>query len=270
MKAIIHNFYAWPCDTIIFFLQRLRCKCNFHALKFVPKIQQVGSLLIKRIRKYDAAQSMLDKYLLGDFMHVSPSKNNDATRSPSRYLALHLRFEVDMIAYSLCDFGGGENEKRELQAYRESHFPLLIERLKNSKYGFTWLLNLYIQKKKKGTKIKLETLAICLLRLIVVCRPISPSELRELGRCPLTPEEAALVLSGLGFKRGTYIYLAGSHVYGGQSRMYPFTSLYPNLVTKETLLTPSELEPFRNFSSQVNLYHWLTILEFHSNFSNIS
>ncbi|XP_050223690.1 O-fucosyltransferase 8 isoform X2 [Mercurialis annua] len=195
-------------------LQTLRCKCNFHALKFVPKIQQVGSLLITRIRKYDSAHSMLDKQLLGDFMRDNSSNMNDQIKEPSKYLALHLRFEVDMIAYSLCEFGGGEDEKRELKAYRESHFPLLIERLKNSK-------------------------------------PISTSELRKLGRCPLTPEEAALVLAGLGFKRGTYIYLAGSQMYGGKSRMYPLTSLYPNLVTKETLLTASELAPFRNFSSQM-------------------
>ncbi|XP_034918512.1 O-fucosyltransferase 8 isoform X2 [Populus alba] len=195
-------------------LQKLRCKCNFHALKFVPKIQEAGSLLIRRIRKYDTAQRMLDKQLAGEFLPGSPSKKHDSERGPSKYLALHLRFEVDMIAYSLCDFGGGEKEKRELQAYRESHFPLLIERLKHSK-------------------------------------PVSSSELRNLGRCPLTPEEAALVLAGLGFKRGTYIYLASSRIYGGKSRMHSFTSLYPNLVTKETLLTPSELAPFRNFSSQL-------------------
>ncbi|XP_061984644.1 O-fucosyltransferase 8-like isoform X3 [Populus nigra] len=194
-------------------LQKLRCKCNFHALKFVPKIQEAGSLLIRRIRKYDTVQRMLDKQLVGEFLPGSPSKKHDSERGPSKYLALHLRFEVDMIAYSLCDFGGGEKEKRELQAYRESHFPLLMERLKHSK-------------------------------------PISSSELRNLGRCPLTPEEAALVLAGLGFKRGTYIYLASSRIYGGESRMHSFTSLYPNLVTKETLLTPSELAPFRNFSSQ--------------------
>ncbi|PKI50617.1 hypothetical protein CRG98_029004 [Punica granatum] len=119
-----------------------------------------------------------------------------------------------MVAYSQCEFGGGESERKELQAYRESHFPLLMERLKNSKQ-------------------------------------VSPTELRMLGRCPLTPEEAALVLAGLGFKRSTHIYLAGSQVYGGESRMRPLTGLYPNLVTKETLLTPSELSPFRNFSSQL-------------------
>ncbi|XP_044497059.1 O-fucosyltransferase 8-like isoform X2 [Mangifera indica] len=195
-------------------LQRLRCKCNFHALKFVPKIQQAASVLVTRIRKYHSSHTMLDKQLLENFMPNTTAKHNEKARSPSRYLALHLRFEEDMVAYSQCDFGGGENERRELQLYREIHFPLLIERLKNLK-------------------------------------PVSPAELRKLGRCPLTPEEAALILSGLGFKRGTYIYLAGSQVYGGKSRMDPFTSLYPNLVTKEILLTPSELEPFRNFSSQL-------------------
>lgn len=85
-----------------------------------------------------------------------------------------------------------------------------------------------------------------------VYRHVSPTELRKLGRCPLTPEEAALVLAGLGFKRGTYVYLAGSQIYGGKSKMNSLTSLYPNLVTKETLLTPTELAPFQNFSSQVN------------------
>nr|ACD56651.1 putative growth regulator [Gossypioides kirkii] len=197
-------------------LQRLRCKCNFHALKFVPKIQEVGSLLIKRIRKfkYHAAEHRLDKQLLGDFTPSISSKEDYVERGSSTYLALHLRFEEDMVAYSLCDFGGGEHEKKELEAYREVHFPLLNERLKNLK-------------------------------------PVSPAELRKLGKCPLTPEEAALVLAALGFKRGTYIYLAGSHIYGGNSRMHPFTNLYPNLVTKETLLTYNELAPFRNFSSQL-------------------
>ncbi|XVF27475.1 hypothetical protein REPUB_Repub14bG0110600 [Reevesia pubescens] len=119
-----------------------------------------------------------------------------------------------MVAYSLCDFGGREYEKKELEAYREVHFPLLIECLKNSK-------------------------------------PVSSIDLRKLGICPLTHEEVALVLVALGFKRETYIYLVGSYIYGRSSKMHPFTSLYPNLVTKETLLTSSELAPFRNFSSQL-------------------
>ena len=121
-------------------MQKLRCKCNFHALKFVPKIQKVGSLLVRRIRNYDAAISTLDKQLLGNFMPSIPPKGHELEMiTPSKYLALHLRFEVDMVAYSLCDFGGGETETKELQAYRELHFPLLIERLKSLKYAFSCL-----------------------------------------------------------------------------------------------------------------------------------
>ncbi|XP_052183503.1 O-fucosyltransferase 8 isoform X4 [Diospyros lotus] len=203
-------------DPLPFELQKLRCKCNFHALKFVPRIQQVGSLLVRRIRKYSIARNVLDRQLLGNFLSNIPSNSRplDAAKGPSRYLALHLRFEIDMVAYSRCEFGGGEDERKELQSYRESHFPLLIQRLKNSK-------------------------------------PVSATELRMLGRCPLTPEEAALVLAGLGFKHGTFIYLAGSHIYGGKARMQALTSLYPNLVTKEDLLTASELAPFRNYSSRL-------------------
>ncbi|XXG67472.1 hypothetical protein AAC387_Pa06g0816 [Persea americana] len=201
-------------DPMPFKLQRLRCKCNFHALKFVPKIQQVSSLLVRRIRKYGATRSLLDMQLLGKFMPSVPLKQHDMSRGPSKYLALHLRFEMDMVAYSLCDFGGGENERKELQGYREIHFPTLLARMKDTELP-------------------------------------SPADLRKMGRCPLTPEEAALMLSALGYKHGTYIYLAGSQIYGGKSRMLPFTSLYPNLVTKEDLLTPSELAPFRNFSSQL-------------------
>ncbi|WJX22458.1 hypothetical protein P8452_11762 [Trifolium repens] len=201
------GFDPMPSD-----IQKLRCKCNFHALKFVPKIQQVASLLIKRIRKHSASKSMLDTQLVGKF--IRNKDDHETAKGSKKYLALHLRFEIDMVAYSLCEFGGGENERKELQAYRERHFPLFLERLKNS-------------------------------------TSISPTNLRKKGRCPLTPEEAALVLAGLGFKQETYIYLAGSQIYGGNSRMEAFNRLYPNVVTKENLLTTTELEPFRNFSSQM-------------------
>lgn len=118
---------------VLKWLQRLRCKCNFHALKFVPKIQQVGSILIKRIRKYRASQSLLDTHLVGKF--IRNKEGHEAAKGSTKYLALHLRFEVDMVAYSLCEFGGGENERNELQAYRERHFPLFLQRLKNSSYA---------------------------------------------------------------------------------------------------------------------------------------
>ncbi|KAK9150588.1 hypothetical protein Syun_008897 [Stephania yunnanensis] len=156
-------------DPLPFNLQRLRCKCNFHALTYVPKIQQVGSLLLGSL------------------------------------VCLKLRANYHFDSCSLKQILGNF----------------------------------------------LGCCAAATPRTDNICRSVSPAELRKLGRCPLTPEEAGLVLSSLGFSRGTYIYLAGSQIYGGKSRMQPFTSLYPNVVTKEDLLTPGELAPFRNFSSQL-------------------
>lgn len=62
------------------------------------------------------------------------------------------------------------------------------------------------------------------------------------------------MLAALGFNRKTHIFVAGSNLYGGRSRLVALTSLYPKLVTKENLLSSAELEPFANYSSQVSCY----------------
>ncbi|KAK1591687.1 hypothetical protein Q3G72_011660 [Acer saccharum] len=98
MKSI--DIEAIGFDPLPSELQRLRCKCNFHALKFVPKIQQAGALLVRRIRKYDSERSMLDEQLLGNFIPNFLSEHQNIARGLSIYLALHLRFEEDMVAYS--------------------------------------------------------------------------------------------------------------------------------------------------------------------------
>ncbi|VAI89990.1 unnamed protein product [Triticum turgidum subsp. durum] len=204
------GFDSVPAD-----LQRLRCRCNFHALKFAPEIQKLGSLLVQRLRGVSAMQTEMDKQLFGSNMLDQPfgDKRTDNVGGPSRYLALHMRFEMDMVAYSLCEFGGGDDERRELQAFRETHFPALVTRLRNT--------------------------------------TVSPEDLRSQGRCPLTPEEAGLILAALGYDRGTFIYVAGSQIYGGATRLRPLTRLYPNLVTKEDILSSDELAPLKNFSSRL-------------------
>ncbi|KAK1270904.1 hypothetical protein QJS04_geneDACA019681 [Acorus gramineus] len=186
----------------------------FH-LQFVDKIQKTGAFLVKRMRQHRPYWRSMDRNLLGPFAEKSDTKRRKNLRkATSRYLAMHLRFEIDMAAYSLCDFGGGKEERDELEQYRAIHFPVLT------------LL-------KKHKKLP------------------SAETLRSEGKCPLTPEEAVLMLAALGFKRSTHIYIAGAQIYGGRSRMAALTSLYPNLVTKETLLSSSEIQQFRNFSSQL-------------------
>ncbi|KAJ6737864.1 O-FUCOSYLTRANSFERASE 2-RELATED [Salix koriyanagi] len=201
-------------DPMPFQLQRLRCRCNFHALQFVPKIQETGALLLQRLRKHATHPGSLDHYLIGPFAEPNLKGKGGHAVKASRYLALHLRFEIDMLAHSLCEYGGGEAERKELEAYREIHFPALTHL-------------------KKTTELR------------------SPALLRSEGLCPLTPEEAVLMLAALGFRRKTQMFIAGANIYGGRSRLTALTSLYHNLVTKERLLSASELKPFMNFSSQL-------------------
>ncbi|EYU17502.1 hypothetical protein ABFS82_03G081500 [Erythranthe guttata] len=70
-------------------LQKLRCRVNYHALKFTNPIRQMGAKLVRRMR-------MRSKH----------------------YIALHLRFEPDMLAFSGCYYGGGDKERRELAKIR--------------------------------------------------------------------------------------------------------------------------------------------------------
>lgn len=80
-------------------IQRLRCKVNFEALRFVPSIHNLGNILVERLRK-------------------SQARNVDGDAGKHKYLALHLRFDKDMAAHSACDFGGGRAERRALAKYR--------------------------------------------------------------------------------------------------------------------------------------------------------
>ncbi|XP_061372825.1 O-fucosyltransferase 16 [Gastrolobium bilobum] len=69
--------------------QKLRCRVNYHGLRFTNLILAMGEKLVHRMR-------MRSKH----------------------YIALHLRFEPDMLAFSGCYYGGGEKEQKELGAIR--------------------------------------------------------------------------------------------------------------------------------------------------------
>ncbi|KAH8498018.1 hypothetical protein Peur_073258 [Populus x canadensis] len=70
-------------------LQKLRCRVNYHALKFTDSILEMGKKLVQRMRM-----------------------------KSEHFIALHLRFEPDMLAFSGCYFGGGEKESMELGEIR--------------------------------------------------------------------------------------------------------------------------------------------------------
>lgn len=159
-------------------LQKLRCRANFQALKFTPQIESLGYKLIKILQ----------------------------AKGP--FVALHLRYEMDMLAFSGCTHGCTEKEAEELKGLR---------------YAFPWWRE----------------------------KEIVSEEKRSLGLCPLTPEEAALVLMALGFDKDTQIYIASGEIYGSHRRLAGLRTAFPRTVKKEMLLDLEELRQFQNHSSQM-------------------
>ncbi|CAA3002768.1 Hypothetical predicted protein [Olea europaea subsp. europaea] len=71
-------------------IQKLRCRACYEALQFAPRIEAMGKLLVDRMRSY------------------------------GRYIALHLRFEKDMLAFSGCTHNLSLEEAEELKSIREN------------------------------------------------------------------------------------------------------------------------------------------------------
>ncbi|XP_048331685.2 O-fucosyltransferase 7 isoform X2 [Ziziphus jujuba] len=169
-------------------IQKLRCRACYEALRFAPRIEAFGKLLVERMRSYGP------------------------------YIALHLRFEKDMLAFSGCTHDLLPAEAEELRIIRE-----------NTPY---W--------KRKD---------------------IDSEEERSKGACPLTPKEVGIFLTALGYPSNTPIYVAAGEIYGGDSHMIDFRSRYPLLMSKEILASVEELEPFKDYASQLAALDYIVSIE---------
>uniref|UniRef100_A0ACD6AGL5 Uncharacterized protein n=1 Tax=Avena sativa TaxID=4498 RepID=A0ACD6AGL5_AVESA len=104
-------------DNVPMKINRLRCRVNYHALKFLPGIEEMADKLATRMR--------------------------NRTGNVNPYMALHLRFEKGMVGLSFCDFVGTRDEKAMMAEYRQKQWP---RRFKNGSH----LWPLALQKRKEG------------------------------------------------------------------------------------------------------------------------
>uniref|UniRef100_A0A1D1YVR8 O-fucosyltransferase family protein n=1 Tax=Anthurium amnicola TaxID=1678845 RepID=A0A1D1YVR8_9ARAE len=97
-------------------LQKLRCRINYHALKFTNQIETLGNKLVQILR------------------------------AKGFFVALHLRYEMDMLAFSGCTYGCSSEE---------------AELLKKMRYAYPWWREKEIVSEEK--------------RLLGLC-PLTPEE----------------------------------------------------------------------------------------------
>ncbi|XP_051139927.1 O-fucosyltransferase 10-like [Andrographis paniculata] len=167
-------------------IQFLRCLANYKALKFSSPIMNLAKMIVSRM--------------------VRKSLN-----SGGKYIAVHLRFEEDMVAFSCCVYDGDKTETSEMNEMR----------LKGWGKKFTH--------KSRVTAAGLN---------------------RVNGRCPMTPVEVGMMLRGMGFSNDTAIYLASGKIYKEERYLEPLQKMFPFLYTKESLATEDELAPIQGFSSR--------------------
>ncbi|KAG6655576.1 hypothetical protein CIPAW_05G226900 [Carya illinoinensis] len=144
-----------------------------------------------------------------------------SSRTGGKYVSVHLRFEEDMVAFSCCVYDGGKAENIEMDSVRE-----------------------------KGWRGKFKRKD----------RIILPGLNRITGKCPLSPLEVGMMLRGMGFCNGTSIYLASGKIYQAERHLAPLLKMFPHLHTKESLVTPDELAPFKGYSSRLAALDYMVCL----------
>lgn len=192
-------------------VQRLRCKANYKAVRFAPGIEALAKKIANILRR----------------------------RGP--FLVLHLRYEMDMIAFSGCNEGCTEEEIDELTKMRYDYVfvpssSIGLSSIRREQLGSLALNQLSISKSNLEGIVLTRTAGDS---VSVFCRyaypwwkekEIDSEKKRKDGLCPLTPEEVTLALRALDINGNIQVYIAAGDIYKSEKRMASLMAAYPNVV----------------------------------------
>lgn len=175
-------------------IQRLRCRVNFSALRFTSQIEQLGKRVIQLLRK----------------------------NGP--FLVLHLRYEMDMLAFSGCTQGCNNEEVEELTRMRWAvHISLT-----SYWHWAVWTWEIIFHPDSISYFTYFYRYAYPWWKEKIINSDLK----RKDGLCPLTPEETALTLRALDIDPSIQIYIAAGEIYGGERRMASLAKAFPKLVSR--------------------------------------
>lgn len=104
-------------------IQKLRCRACYQALRFAPQIEAMGKVnnlticlfdLLCLHQSYDLCNNHFKNFAVCSMSQLLV----DRMRSHGPYIALHLRFEKDMLAFSGCTHDLSLDEAEELKRIR--------------------------------------------------------------------------------------------------------------------------------------------------------
>ncbi|KAF8399219.1 hypothetical protein HHK36_015084 [Tetracentron sinense] len=200
-------------------IQKLRCRVNFSALRFTSQIEELGRKVIRLLRQNGS------------------------------FLVLHLRYEMDMLAFSGCTQGCNNEEVEELTRMRYA-YPWWKEKVINSDL-----------KRKDGlcpltpeeTSLILRGLDIARnIQIYIAAGEIYGGERRVASLAATYPNLVSRWKLKQFLNSNSWIFclLLVTDCFG-----------FVEQVRKETLLEPSDLRVFQNHSSQMAALDYLVSLE---------